>query len=605
MSLLVWLPFNGNTNNKGLTGDGKESNIDSSSYVSSPFYKSLSVTSSERALTNMSFTAYGQFSVAAWVRTGESGGSSAGTFFTIGGTTGTISVFEEFSLAIGFDIYNWLTGDTGRIVSAGGVISHGEWFHVVLIEDGESLKQYVNGVLVKEVTLPDVLGSMTHSSITFPYGQGDLSKSISDFRFYDHALSLKEIRELANGLVVHAPLDYKFNPNYISSSYTWMNGNLGTDSGGVVSKQVYWDDFAPSPWVFSMTVKNDTSSAMSNAGVYYTKDDLTPNYIFLEHDVVYTCSFWAKIETDSEGTNEGLKAFSTAGSQVMLSNRGFGPLSTAWRKHSCTFRCTIDSSYTCGFYITLPAHSEYTIKVCGLKIEMGSEASMYLPDWAEDVYKELKYDDIAFEDVAGNNFNLAHVYCLPSSKSPVGLISVVKSNVASSLTFKEPFFLEGVELETLTVNLWVNMNSGNGDTIGIFSFGSLNFLRLVKSGNYLVIGYRKPDNTNGTVSISCILAVETWYMITLTFDHGTFKVYVNGELVGSESVSGLSYLHPYLATRYSLGDTANEENSMSGSFSDFRVYTTCLSVDNIKALYKNREEIDKTGKLYCNQIEEV
>jgi len=91
-----------------------------------------------------------------------------------------------------------------------------EWTHLVgVFKDGVS-KVYKNGVYVGELTGRAAFASDASNTCigreTYASGYFGFNGRINDVRIYDHALSPKEVEELAKGLVLHYKLD-KINKN--------------------------------------------------------------------------------------------------------------------------------------------------------------------------------------------------------------------------------------------------------------------------------------------------------------------------------------------------------------------------------------------------------
>ncbi len=110
------------------------------------------------------------------------------------------------------------------------------------------------------------------------------------------------------------------------------------------------------------------------------------------------------------------------------------------------------------------------------------------------------------------------------------------------------------------------------------------------------------------IKISNLIANE-WNMITLVYDatQGT-KTYINGEL--HHTYNNISYgIHYNTNARLFLGCEANTANAYSpyfvGQESDFRMYATALSAEDIKELYNTSVSIDNKGNVYAREVVEI
>lgn len=130
---------------------------------------------------------------------------------------------------------SWIVDDGVRWQPSAS-LSANTWYHVCIIrKKGIGKFIYINGVLDKETTTTGTptTASSTHYSIGASQSTSSTVSGnyfggyMNDFRFYDHAISLAEIRELSKGLVVHYKLD-----DFMSSNNLFINGfgELGTEN---------------------------------------------------------------------------------------------------------------------------------------------------------------------------------------------------------------------------------------------------------------------------------------------------------------------------------------------------------------------------------------
>ena len=623
MSLLIWMPLDGNTNNKGLLDSGTTS-VSSSGTVGtelSPFRVSYHFADGGYLYTSdMEFELSDSFSIAAWIKIDRETGPQPQGLFNIlaeevfGYPRNAVSVVYENNNRFSFRIINMGLQDPWATSVVKENFELKKWYHVALVINKTNVSLFINGIFVKDITLPNECVSISYKHVLLGAYIGSLGHtlngSMSDFRVYNSALSIKEIKELAKGLLVKIPLDWGARYNYVAESYKWMNLNLGHDEGTVTNKSVIWNDFAPSPYVFSMTLKNNSTSKVENIGVSYNKTD--QGISGLLNNTTYTYSFWAKIDGDSTGINEGLKVPNNIAGQTFISSDGFGPLSTAWRRHSYTFKVMDNSKANLQFLIDAPAKTEYTIRLCGLKLERFDGSTPYVPKEDETIYSQLAYDNMAFEDVSGRGFNVINSGCINGgnnsfAKPPIGITSTAHTEFFQELKFEKDFSSGGVTFSEITINLWFLEWNNIVSTPHFYSFANGSFLKTWKDRNVIKTAFRDKNNVSTTIEYNCpIPSGEEWHMLTQTFNNGIFRIYLDGVLKDEVNKSTVS---PYLSGSsndpYFIGyEKDDEENNMRAYFSDFRVYVTCLSADDILQLYKGRQCIDKTGKLYCNEIVE-
>lgn len=106
------------------------------------------------------------------------------------------------------------------------------------------------------------------------------------------------------------------------------------------------------------------------------------------------------------------------------------------------------------------------------------------------------------------------------------------------------------------------------------------------------------NRTYNTYCGSTVINTGTWYHVGYTYDGTTIKLYVNGVLDGSFTLSNMTINTDYIqlfgwSFNATSGSAVHENYTMKGSLQDFRAYDHCLSEKEIK-------EISKGLVLHCN-----
>ena len=160
--------------------------------------------------------------------------------------------------------------------------------------------------------------------------------------------------------------------------------------------------------------------------------------------------------------------------------------------------------------------------------------------------------------------------------------------------------------EELTVSFWHKPNSqGN--------------YRTIVSNNYPHSGFWIGCNCEGYglwyyggsfyVRSQSPLPNDVWYHCALTYKNQTYQWYLNGIPV-TTSIYG-TFKAPTFSSSISIGGNTNGDMKGSssdyrqyGALSDFRIYSTALSADDIKELYNTSAYILDNGTLLTYNLEE-
>ena len=233
-----------------------------------------------------SYISGGSFSVFAWIKA-----DAPSSFSSIVSFNSTASGSNRMLMLNNGDGY-LLLYINGAAKTAGAVdITDGDWHHVgyvVDLDDGDT-RQYVDGVLDKTHSsdIPSML-STDNGAIGAEYDTASAGSPgnwwdgyINDVRIYDHALSVKEIKVLAQCKLVH----FRFSEDRGNS------GLIVTDSSG-------YGNHADA-WTSDIATWGNTTPGQGVG--YYTFDStdripLTPNFDNrAAADTAWTCAAWVKM----------------------------------------------------------------------------------------------------------------------------------------------------------------------------------------------------------------------------------------------------------------------------------------------------------------------
>lgn len=203
-------------------------------------------------------------------------------------------------------------------------------------------------------------------------------------------------------------------------------------------------------------------------------------------------------------------------------------------------------------------------------------------------FDKTEYDISGFGNNATSFINQSY-----TTDTPKYVVSTVFQNGTAATI--SPIFSSTTRHKQLTFAAWIKRSSDDanyhyywnngGVRLGIRAYNNVN--------NYYWIAWtHATDSTYEDHGwVSTVMPKDTWIHVAWVFDSGIWKQYVNGVLNGTRNDSSYGI--------YVYGDVGSVlGNSWVGNLSDFRIYATALSADDVKSLYQNSATIDSNGIIH-------
>lgn len=230
MSLRLWFPFTKNMLNYGESKSNVVTNSNVTLNASGKLGQCGSFNGSSSYLIgtqNFLSNNTDDWTFACWIKLNST--RSGQTLFSC--RTGV----NPYGFTLFYYGTSWVVDDGVRWQPTAS-ISANTWYHICIIrKKGIGKFLYINGVLDKETTAtgtPTAV-STTHYSIGASQNASSTVSDnyffgcMNDFRLYDHAISMAELKEISKGLAVHYKLDDMFSSdNLIVNGF----GELGTEN---------------------------------------------------------------------------------------------------------------------------------------------------------------------------------------------------------------------------------------------------------------------------------------------------------------------------------------------------------------------------------------
>ena len=591
MSLRVWLPLNGDLHNQGL------SNI---SLSGSPVWgtgkiggKSFCCNTGIAGITINDLVNVTEFSIAYWLYI-----DSSITDFTNYADAWELQAVSGDTTTVIRDELRANTANLGRhaphMIKDANVGSNtytyynlGErddakdkWCHVVITKNATYCDAYANGVRYAHVACSNFESSPAKLNGKFWLGMnGCKSAYLNDFRIYDHCLSLMEIKELAKGLILHYPL----NRNGWGNENLILNSTTKTSGGYNVSNFTCTANTSVSEWgctdAYRCTGSGGTNTIIGTLGIGQASDSSS----------AYSYSVWVK-------NNHSTKkiAFSTNHAGVY----------SEWLNPGQAKRLIVENAAGNGSsniqlnWRTQTVGDAFDFTYWHPKIELGNKVTPWTPGSSDTVYTSLNVNGTTEYDCSGfcNNGSKMTDTITYTSDTAKYVVSTHFNGTYDGILI-ENLQLSDIINSAVTYAFWIKPEGESGARSVYFgSFSTGPSWSIEKTTGNVVRSY-----WNGSPDETCSGATITdgvWQHVCLT-KSGTndIKVYINGvqKWTSTATHSNLSF-----PTTFRIGrDTrSNDGTPYKGLMSDFRIYATALSAEDIKSLYQNAAYIDSSGNVY-------
>lgn len=588
MSLQVWLPLTNDNHNQGLL-DLTPTDLGTVSYINGgKIGKCLSAGdgTSSTGVNGLSYNSNlveelgAEFSCAVWVKPLGNHLHYDGAIISSGNWNA-----QHWSFGLSQDNSKVSVFGNGHSRYITCAVPTNTWTHLCCTSDGGVTKLYKNGEYIGQTTLSALASDATNFTVgreTYAGGYFSFNGNINDVRIYNHVLSIKEIKELAKGLVCHYPLNGNGRglPNLLTEAF-WTFSNSGFNVKNVVNCTI------------KPVVNTDTSITFTGGGTggsgntqCYTSN--IGHHITVSPDTTYKLSM--------KCTAVGAVTFRI----YWYEYNGSSNLSTTSQAYTFTdgetktITFTRTTGSTCNnFYMELnlynqPTTSTLTILPKSLKLEVGDTATMWMPNEADTLYSQLGYDSTTEYDVSGYNYHGTRNGTLTyDSDTPRYLVCSKFTNTSTHDTVTLPSPSDYGS--SYTFSWWAkNTNEGmfwgysDGNRLNLFMYNDVYYWNTGDSTNNPFNGLSTSTYRDGN-----------WHHYAITGDGTTVTLYIDGI-----SRANAKYWKPITGTQlYLNGWDSGYNYKYNGFMSDFRIYATTLSADDVKELYDTVASVANNGTL--------
>ena len=608
MALQVWLPLDGDLRNQGINGSVQIQNngaiINNNGKIGKCY--SFNGTDNYIQLNNYDMSNWPEYSIACWIKPL----ANFNNLFLVRANTNHQIRISSSGLS-----FRDINNSTIRTVALGQNINTNEWTHLCCIYKQGEVFFYQNGIQTAHNTTYYNPNSYTNNNCTeIRIGRSQSSSSdgyfnglINDFRIYNHALSYKEVSELAKGLILHYRLSKPL-PNLLSKYVSPGQANPGVTTAA--GRTNYLEDYGIQ------------IPATDNADTYFRLfliKQLTQNnkYTFscfvsgLKEGSYYSFPFFAQnntamgvIKLDHNGLNSCTFTMNNSAQNAITDPEG-----------KTVYIMFMDDS---GRNI---ASGQQPFQITQMKLEEGDKVTGWIPNEFDSLYSTMGYN---------SNIELD---CAPAGNQNDGTIVGTITTAADSPRYETCAYIQSSNPTTnnntglsyieancalttptaMTVAWWAKPLSGYG--------GSTNHAAWCTSAetqptDYNSTAFHHRDarfdicpNSSSTTSINLTFNQYTaneWHHYVVVYDGLKAIAYKDAVQISSVTVgSSITPLKSFNKIFIGFSKAGGVWRKTDGYYSDFRVYCTALSAEDVKELYNTAAQIDKDGNVYAYEFKEA
>lgn len=578
MSLVVWLPLNGDLTNQGLSNVTVTNNgatVDNNGKIG----KCYNLTNGPITISNLQQSK--AISIAFWFKRTVNTGTRQFMFTAWNGVTCELTTSGAPTFAIYKSSYPTITG--------ANITDTTTWYHYCgTFSETDGMKLYINGKLIASDNNKNPIQWNTTSGQIGKYASyASMSALMNDFRIYDHALSAKEVKELSKGLVLHYRLAGPGGENFILESHKVTSGSAATGITRSYTSEGY--------------LKVVSTSGNGNwCPVRFAKDSNVNVGNKLSVGDTYTISVEIKVENgtilpdifiNSGNSYKRLKGTIRINQWVQYS------YTSVWNAPGTDYG---NISLHLGFSSAIG-----TYYFRNFKLEKGSVATPWCPAPGDALYSVMGYNNNIEYDCSGYRRNGTKSGTITWDIDSPRYITSYKFAAGSKISASSGF-PTGTNPQ-FTINFWFNPPSNftytsYADVCGLHCTTtgySDTWCRLEACGSPAGSDwswFRGFQPTGSNLPVENITQ-DAWNMITLVSDGTKMYTYTNGV---NTRIMNITEWQPN--GDFILGDGAG---GISGKYSDLRIYATALSAEDIAELYHSAVIVDNTGKNYAYEYFEA
>lgn len=608
MALRVWLPLNGNLENKGLSPAMVEA-VTTPVYVDGKIGKCLSEGKIKIPAEYVGDIFNNEhMSICFWYNnnTDSTSGNHAICGFSGNGDgdSGATRIWDFFNYSTP-NIFHWSMGTLGNGTLE--AFPANTWVHMAITFDGSNLLIYKNGQLA--VTQTGKTSAYTFDK-SYYISFGKTPQKLNDFRIYDECLSPKQVKEISKGLVAHYKLDNKYleATTNLTSLSTFTSGcyNGATNKYGYGENTDIYKEIGVFQGKKCLKIYMGTSGLSARpypyiSNLFVSDGTNQPAYKTLSFDYYGTVGNYLnpyKLGSGSgtctwtnDKTTTKTGSFTNSGNIPVVLNQ--------WQHITMTLHGTTEANSEWGYVIIGDTHTS-NVNNYWLFANVQLETKDHETGYTEGNRVAQTYES----DCSGNGYH-GTTNGILAFNSDTGRYEGSTRFTTNAAYIKLPVLTTTGFANSFTIIYWAKIADMSDKMAWGFQNG--NRLNIYPTGSKICCntgdGANNPyQNDSGTDIGFSQWNDGNWHQYAMVGDGTTNKLYVDGEYQGkAKTYKGISGTQIYI----SGWGTGTDYKWTNGSISDFRMYATALSANDIKQLYQTSALVDKGQSFYTYEFKEV
>lgn len=510
-----------------------------------------------------------------------------------------------------------------------GNITENAWNHIAAVYSNRELKLYINGNFIKTYTTTYDISLTNITALGIggaPNGREKFAGSINDVRIYDEALSPKQIKLLSQGLVLHYPLNRGgFGcDNNIAISNIISRGCSSFTYNTSTQEWIMTCPAGSSTWGYGITISNSAIKWKVNEAWVVSMEVYVPRVISWNRDINN------KPDVDDVSSYTG-NDYDVQAQRYAYTNGISGQtLQVGWNK--IWFSQTAPTTY--GLYnystnwgvVTTNETSAIDIKIRNIKGEIIPTGTTihptpWIPNSADALYTKMGLNGNVEYDCSGFGNN-GEYYAYDSTGSVTYESDTPRYNTSTHIASANPStstdagtrYLYGhcaiTNPTQMSVSFWckpihagysASVASGNG----IFCTTNYECGTANCGTDYQASAMHHRDSTvdiNDSASTTqcrptLSIKKDEWHHYVITYDGQVGRVYTDGVQTSTAQFSAAKTLDSFIGVVIGYSKAGGVKRRNDACYSDFRVYMTCLSADDILDLYHTPVSLASNGTL--------